>query len=138
MQLTPNVPDRVSAKGAVARPNQRNPDENVGTGPCSRLCAGRTSGSQRHKRHEVTSTTSKAFWYWDRIDEISRDVSGFGDMHVSFDDNADEWASLLGYDSANILGFMTFVYPPLFHRILMGPSRLRNLHLLLRSGVASG
>lgn len=71
----------------------------------------------------ATSTTSKSFWYWDRIDEISRDVSGLGDMHVTFDDNDAEWASLFPYgtDSANILGFVGLTYPPLYHRIIIGP-----------------
>jgi hypothetical protein len=124
MQLGHGVPDRVSGPGRSLAPTEGIPRKwilaalvvvVVLAAPAAANATSVTS------LKATTPTTSNAFWRWDRIDAISVDVSGFGDMHVAFDDNADEWATILGPNSVNVLGFMSFYYPTAFHRIFIGP-----------------
>jgi hypothetical protein len=65
---------------------------------------------------------SKELWLSDRLNAIANDVAATTDMQVLVEDDPAEWASFLGAESPNVLGFTSITEPVLYHRLLLSPS----------------
>lgn len=75
-----------------------------------------------------------------RLDLIADDIVGTTDMMVALEDDPVEWASFIGADSTDVLGFVIFQPPPspLYHAILLAPALDQTFVDWLSSGTPAG
>jgi hypothetical protein len=64
-----------------------------------------------------------SLWKSDTLNAIADDIVGANDMLVAAEDDPVEWASFLGTDSEDVLGFVILEPPgaPLYHLIALAP-----------------
>jgi hypothetical protein len=74
------------------------------------------------------------------LEAIADDVVGANDLVVTVEDDPVEWASLVGSDSEDVLGFVIFEQPPsaLYHAIFLGPDTAQAWRRWAASGTPAG
>jgi hypothetical protein len=100
--------------------------------------AGRASAATASEKQQSQILQSKSLWKGDTLNAIANDVVGASDMLVATEDDPVEWASFLGADSEDTLGFVILQPPgsPLYHVIALAPYTYPVFNSWLSSGLA--
>jgi hypothetical protein len=86
------------------------------------------------------AAANKQLWVSNTLSAVANDVAGTTDMSVLSEDDAGEWATFfpLGTPSENVIGFVMFGNPLLYHKVFLAPAVYSAFNLWFSTGSPQG